>query len=107
VQRGSQGTYVYIVKADHSISLRLVKVGIIDGDTSSIDEGLTPGESVVVEGADKLRDGMTVEVGDKDAKPTAAAGAASAQPAQGGHGHRKNAASGSASAAGAASKGGA
>jgi multidrug efflux system membrane fusion protein len=73
VQRGSQGTYVYIVNADQTVSLRLVKVGITEGDNSSIDDGLKPGESVVIDGADKLRDGLKVEVASKDAgKPAAA-----------------------------------
>jgi multidrug efflux system membrane fusion protein len=98
VQRGSQGTYVYILNADHTISLRLVKVGIIDGDTSAIDEGLAAGENVVTEGADKLRDGMTVEVGDKDAKPATAAAAGSASHPHSGKGHKKDAASAAASA---------
>ena len=71
VQRGSQGTYVYVVKPDRKVNLRLVKVGIIDGDSTSIDDGIAPGEVVVVDGADKLRDGLTVEVG--NAKPAATA----------------------------------
>jgi multidrug efflux system membrane fusion protein len=91
VQRGSQGTYVYIINADRSVSLRTVKVGITEGDNSSIDEGLAPGESVVIDGADKLRDGLKVEVAGKDAnKATPAAG--DANKPHGGHGHNKAAA---------------
>ena len=86
VQRGSQGTYVYIVNADHTVSMRLVKVGITEGDTSSIDDGVKPGEVVVIDGADKLRDGSKVEVGTRDGG--AAAGGAPADGAQG-HGHHK------------------
>lgn len=75
VQRGSQGTYVYVINADQTVSLRLVKVGITEGDNSSIDEGLNPGESIVVDGADKLRDGLKVEVAAKDAgKPAGGSG---------------------------------
>ena len=65
VQRGNQGTYVYVIQ-DGVASLRLVKVGITEGDNSSILEGLNPKELVVVDGADKLRDGLKVEVADKD-----------------------------------------
>ena len=73
VQRGSQGTYVYIVNADQTVSLRLIKVGTTEGDNTSIDDGLKPGETVVIDGADKLRDGLKVEVASKDAgKPAAA-----------------------------------
>ncbi len=86
VQRGSQGTYIYIVNADHTVSMRLVKVGITEGDTSSIDDGVKPGEVVVIDGADKLRDGSKVEVGTRDGG--AAAGGAPADGAQG-HGHHK------------------
>ncbi len=74
VQRGSQGTYVYVLKEDRTVSLRLVKVGITEGDSTSIDEGLMPGESVVIDGADKLREGAKVEVAVKDAKNAKAAG---------------------------------
>jgi multidrug efflux system membrane fusion protein len=97
VQRGSQGTYVYIINADHSVSLRLVKVGITEGDNSSIDDGLAPGELVVIDGADKLRDGLKVEVASKDANKPAAP--ADAGPAHGAHGHGKGAAKAAAASA--------
>jgi multidrug efflux system membrane fusion protein len=98
VQRGSQGTYVYVINDDHSVSLRLVKVGITEGDNSSIDEGLAAGETVVIDGADKLRDGLKVEVATKDAKPAGAAG--DGAHARSGRSRGKNgAAAGSASAA--------
>ena len=67
VQRGSQGTYVYVINEDHSVTMRLVKVGVTEGDNSSIADGLKAGESVVIDGADKLRDGLKVEVAGKDA----------------------------------------
>ncbi|MDR3481387.1 MAG: MdtA/MuxA family multidrug efflux RND transporter periplasmic adaptor subunit [Burkholderiaceae bacterium] len=87
VQRGSQGTYVYIVNADQTVSLRLVKVGTTEGDNTSIDDGLKPGEMVVIDGADKLRDGLKVEVAAKDAgKPAAADDATSTH---GTHSHSK------------------
>lgn len=72
VQRGSQGTYVYIINDDKSVTLRLVKVGVTEGDNSSIVEGLKAGENVVIDGADKLRDGLKVEVASKDASKPAA-----------------------------------
>jgi len=61
VQRGSKGTFVYIVKADHTASVRPVTVGPTEGDDIAIETGLSPGEQVVVEGADKLREGSKVE----------------------------------------------
>jgi multidrug efflux system membrane fusion protein len=42
--------------------VRAVKVGPAEGDNVSIDEGLSPGELVVVEGADRLREGNKVEL---------------------------------------------
>jgi multidrug efflux system membrane fusion protein len=88
VQHGSQGTYVYVINQDLTVSLRLVKVGVTEGDNSSIDEGLKAGETVVIDGADKLRDGLKVEVASNDAKPADAAG--DGTHTHGGHGHGKN-----------------
>ncbi len=99
VQRGSQGTYVYAVNQDKTVSLRLIKVGITEGDNTSIDDGVKPGDVVVTEGADKLRDGAKVEVG----QPAAAAGAAGSSRGDGSGRHgRANKDGASAPSAGAA-----
>jgi len=98
VQRGSQGTYVYVINEDHTVSLRLIKVGVTEGDNSSIDEGLKAGEIVVVDGADKLRDGLKVEVGSKDAAAGAAAASGDASPHKHGHKGGADASASSASA---------
>jgi multidrug efflux system membrane fusion protein len=87
VQRGSQGTYVYIINDDHTVALRLVKVGVTEGDNSSIIDGLKAGENVVVDGADKLRDGLKVEVASKDAHKPAASDVGGGSTQQ--HGNRK------------------
>jgi multidrug efflux system membrane fusion protein len=60
VQRGTQGTFVYIVKADNTVELRPVHVDITAGDDASIDTGVSPGDLVVVDGADGLRKGSKV-----------------------------------------------
>jgi multidrug efflux system membrane fusion protein len=60
VQRGTPGTFVFVVNADKTVSLRPVKLGPADGDNLSISSGLKPGETVVVDGADKLKDGARV-----------------------------------------------
>ena len=90
IQRGSQGTYVYIVNPDNTVSMRLIKVGITQGDSSSIDDGLKPGETIVVDGADKLRDGAKVEVATSFANATAGTPAAGAG-AGAGKRHKKDA----------------
>lgn len=66
VQRGSQGTFAYVVKEDRSVSLRPVKIGATQGDDTEITDGLAPGELVVTDGADKLREGAKVELAGKD-----------------------------------------
>ena len=62
IQRSPQGTYVYLVKADQTVTVRQVKLGPSEGDETGIDEGLVPGDRVVVEGAERLREGVKVEL---------------------------------------------
>ncbi|MGZ6220969.1 MAG: MdtA/MuxA family multidrug efflux RND transporter periplasmic adaptor subunit [Syntrophales bacterium] len=62
IQRGPQGTFVYVVKADRTATVRMVAVGEIQGGEVSIKSGLSPGELVVVDGADRLREGTRVEL---------------------------------------------
>jgi multidrug efflux system membrane fusion protein len=62
VQRGTPGTFVYVVKPEGTVTVRVVKPGPAQGENVSIEEGLAPGEMVVVDGADKLREGAKVEV---------------------------------------------
>jgi multidrug efflux system membrane fusion protein len=61
IQRGPQGTFVYVVKPDQTVDVRQVTVGIIEGTQASIDNGLSNGEQVVVDGVDKLRAGSKVQ----------------------------------------------
>lgn len=62
IQRGTQGAYVYVVKPDQTVATRQVTVGPTQGDDIAIDSGISPGELVVVDGADKLKDGAKVEL---------------------------------------------
>ncbi len=62
IQRGPQGTFVYVVKADMTAEVRPATVGEIQGGEASIKAGLSPGELVVADGADRLREGARVEV---------------------------------------------
>jgi multidrug efflux system membrane fusion protein len=62
LQRGPQGTFVYVVKQDQSVELRMVKPGLTQGSDMSVDSGLSAGELVVVEGADKLQQGTKVDL---------------------------------------------
>ena len=60
IQRSSRGPFVYVVRSDQTVEARQVTVGVLDGDDVSIDTGLTISEQVVVDGADRLRDGSPV-----------------------------------------------
>ena len=60
IQRGPRGAFVYTVKADRTVEMRLVTVGISEEGKTSVTAGLSPGEMVVVEGAEKLREGGKV-----------------------------------------------
>ena len=61
IQRGARGAFVYVVKPDRTVEARPVTVGFTEGDEASIDTGVRVGEQVVVDGADRLRDGVRVE----------------------------------------------
>jgi multidrug efflux system membrane fusion protein len=60
IQRGPTGTFVYIVQDDGTVSVSDVKVGLTEGTNVSIDSGIKPGDKVVVDGAEKLTEGMKV-----------------------------------------------
>lgn len=64
IQRGASGTFVFIVSPDKTVAQRSVKLGVQDGDQVAILEGLRPGDTVVVDGADRLRDGSEVVIPD-------------------------------------------
>ena len=62
LQRGSDGTFVFVVSPDKTVNQRPVKTGVQDGEKIAITEGLQPGDTVVVDGADRLRDGAQVTI---------------------------------------------
>jgi membrane fusion protein, multidrug efflux system len=72
-----QGSHqVAVVGADNKVAMRTVKAGARIGDLWVINEGLKPGERIVVEGLQKVRDGATV-----NPKPAEPAASAKAEPA--------------------------
>jgi len=92
IQRGAPGTFVYAVEPDSTVKVEAVKLGASANDQVAIASGLDVGARVVVDGADKLRDGAKVTVPDPQAAaPTAAAGAAAPkrQGAGQGQGHHR------------------
>lgn len=94
IQRGSQGTYVYVVKPDNTVAMRRVQLGTTEGDVVSVQGELQADDKVVTDGADRLRDSSQVEVitppksggPQRREKPNEVPGAtprANAQPASG------------------------
>ena len=70
VQRGTPGTFVYAVDPETKVvSVRKVKLGPTQGETVSVEDGVKPGTLVVVDGADKLREGAVVEMVVRDNSP--------------------------------------
>ncbi len=57
-----QNNYVYLVQADHTVTQRKIKVGVTDGDRVSVQGELQPGDQVVTDGIDRLREGAPVTV---------------------------------------------
>jgi len=89
IQRGSQGTFVYQVKGGKTVAIRPVVIGVTQGDDVAVTSGLAVGEMVVVDGAERLRDGSKVELrgpghqrGQGDAKGMAASGSPKGQGEQ-------------------------
>ena len=89
------GTFVYRVNDDETVSVRPVQLGPVQGETTVIEQGLVPGERVVTDGADKLRDGAKIEAivpgAEASAQPPGAHGNAAARGnAQAGGQGRRN-----------------
>jgi multidrug efflux system membrane fusion protein len=66
VRTGPNGTYVYVINEDRTVSMRTVKRGESTVDVVAIIDGLQVGENVVTEGGDRIKDGARVLLqGDK------------------------------------------
>ncbi|MEO7057489.1 MAG: efflux RND transporter periplasmic adaptor subunit [Caldimonas sp.] len=62
IRAGADGDFVYVLKDDRTVSVRPVKRGISTNDVVAIDSGLVPGERVVTEGGDRLKEGARVQL---------------------------------------------
>jgi multidrug efflux system membrane fusion protein len=71
IQRGTPGTYVYLVGPDKKVSLRTITLGASAGGKTQVTAGLKIGDTLVVDGTSRLRAGSAVTI-----VPTAAAAAA-------------------------------
>jgi membrane fusion protein, multidrug efflux system len=86
VQRGAPGTYVYKVNQGNSVSVHAIQLGVQDGDFFAVESGLSPGDQVVTDGADRLRDGAHVSIPAASPHPSGT----SARGADAGSGERPN-----------------
>ena len=84
IQRGAPGTYVYLIGPDNKVSARKVKLGPQSDGVVAVAEGLAPGDRVVVDGVDRLRDGAEIFIAASDGG--AVSGPDSAKPAGAGEG---------------------
>jgi multidrug efflux system membrane fusion protein len=75
IQRGNQGTIVYVVKDDSTVAIRSVVTGPVENNVTAIESGLQAGERVITDGVDRIREGVKVEVTDPaGARPARAPG---------------------------------
>ena len=72
VQIGNSGSFVYVVQPDQTVTVRTVTVGPSDGNMIAIEKGISPGDVVVVDGTDRLREGIKVQTVSRDAPPASA-----------------------------------
>ena len=73
IQRGTQGTFVYVVKENQTAELRQITIKTTEGNDVAIASGLEPGEMVVQEGMDKVQDGAKVDVQTPNGDPVGGA----------------------------------
>jgi multidrug efflux system membrane fusion protein len=71
IQRGPQGTFVYVVTPAGTATVRSVTVAITEGDSVGISNGLQEGETVITDGQDKLQEGTKVEARQGGTAPNA------------------------------------
>jgi len=72
IQRGTMGTYVYVVPDQKTVTVRPVETGPSERGVITVTKGVAPGEIVVIDGVDKLREGSKVEIVSRDAAGPAA-----------------------------------
>ena len=80
IQRGPQGTYVYVVQSGNTAKIQTVTIALTTANTVGLSAGLNAGEVVVVDGQDKLQDGSQVNPSTAPAAPNAQNSNAGQQP---------------------------
>jgi multidrug efflux system membrane fusion protein len=80
IQRGPQGTYVYVVQSGNTAKIETVTIALTTANTVGLSAGLNAGDVVVVDGQDKLQDGSQVNPSTAPAAPNAQNSNAGQQP---------------------------
>jgi len=62
IQRGPQGTYVFVAKGDNTVDIRPVTVAFTQDNLANLASGVAPGDVVVTDGQDKLQEGSKIEI---------------------------------------------
>ncbi|HXD44215.1 MAG TPA: efflux RND transporter periplasmic adaptor subunit [Pseudolabrys sp.] len=88
VQRGPNGTFVYVVGADNKAAMRAIKVQRQDENQTVVASGIKPSDKVVTSGFARLTDGTQVTIG-SDNPPAAQPAAATPAKGQQGNGERR------------------
>jgi membrane fusion protein, multidrug efflux system len=87
IQRGAPGTFVYLVKSDQTVTAQPVTLGPDDGTKVAVTKGLNPGDVVVTDGADRLKDGAKVAITEKaNGQPVQPSSGQSSDQSSGQHG---------------------
>ncbi|MEO5339978.1 MAG: efflux RND transporter periplasmic adaptor subunit [Magnetococcus sp. MYC-9] len=87
IQRGRKGVHVYLVQEDQTALAKPVQLGPVQGEWTAIEEGVQAGDTVVVEGVDKLREGVKIQAVSRDSSDGKKNGEADAGQAHGGKKH--------------------
>ena len=66
VQTGPESRFVYVIAEDRTVSAKTVTLAHVDGAIAAV-SGIEPGARIVVEGAQNLRPGSTVSLGERGA----------------------------------------
>jgi len=87
IQRGPQGTYVYVVSDGTTVNIRPVSIAQATGNNVGVSSGLNPGDVVVIDGQDKLQDGSKVTTSTSPTGQTTGRGGQAGPSGQGGAGY--------------------
>jgi len=69
IQRGAPGTFVYLVKDDNTVTVKPVKLGPSQSDNVAVTDGLAESDKIVIDGADKLREGSKITLPTENSAP--------------------------------------